>query len=214
MSRARPRGRIRPPVNRQDTVEQRPKARTEGVVAERVGDELVVYDQQSQVGHCLSSTAASVWERCDGALLPAEIAAALTLEQTAVERAADELRECGLLDDGPVAETGYSRREAAVKFARVGGGALMAPLIYSVAIPQAAAAASACITNGNSETLSCSAAVGAKAADARCCSGTCYQTGAHNKICVAPTCNLAGIGCIGSGATCCSGSCFLLFCQA
>ncbi len=189
----------------------RPQARTEGVVAERVGDELVVYDHQSQMGHCLSATAASVWDRCDGSLFPAEIAAALTLEPTVVERAIDELRESGLLEDWPAVEGGYSRREAAVKFARVGGAALMAPLIYSVVIPHAAAAASACITNGNAETVSCGAGVGAKATDARCCSGTCYQTGSHNKICVASNCTLPGLGCLVFG-NCCSGGCVILFC--
>jgi len=182
-------------------------------VAEPIDDELVVYDRLSQMGHCLSATAAAVWERCDGSLSPAEIAVALSLELTVVERAVDQLRACGLLDDGPAVEGGFSRREAAVKFGKVGGAALMAPLIYSVAIPQAAAAQSACITNGNPETLSCSAAVGAKAADARCCSGTCYQTGSHSKICVASTCALPGLGCIVVGNTCCSGSCVLLFCQ-
>ena len=192
-------------------MQNRPKARTEGVFAERVADELVVYDQQRQMGHCLSATAASVWERCDGSLLPAEIGVALSLEPAVVERAVDELRGCGLLDEGPVVEGGYSRREAAVKFAKVGGAAFMAPLIYSVVIPHAAAAASACITNGNAETVSCGAGVGAKATDARCCSGTCYQTGTHNKICVASNCTLPGLGCLVFG-NCCSGGCVILFC--
>jgi hypothetical protein len=196
------------------TVQNRPKARAEGVLAERVADELVVYDQQSQMGHCLSATAASVWERCDGSLLPAEIAVALSLEPTVVERAVDELRGCGLLDEGPVVEGGYSRREAAVKFAKVGGAAFMAPLIYSVAIPQAAAAASACIANGAADS-SCPALSGShKATDARCCSGECYNGASTGKICVASGCNVAGLGCVGSGSTCCSGNCVLLFCTS
>jgi hypothetical protein len=191
-------------------VQNRPKARTEGVLAERVDDELVVYDQTSQVGHCLSATAAAVWERCDGRLSPGEIAGTLSLEPAVVERAVDELRGCGLMDDGPALEGGYSRREAAVKFARVGGAALMAPLIYSVAIPQAAAAASACIATGSAETL-CTAASGSTATDARCCSGQCYD-GSPGKICVSATCTQLNNICL-LNSNCCSNKCTLGFCK-
>jgi hypothetical protein len=192
------------------TVQNRPKARTEGVLTERVADELVVYDQHSQMGHCLPATAASIWELCDGHRSSVEIAQSLTLEMTEVDRAVDELRGCGLLDQGSAVEGGYSRREATVKFARIGGAAFMAPLIYSVAIPRAAAAASACITTGNLEPF-CTATLGTKVTDARCCSGECYN-GSTGKICVAPGCELALGVCVLSGGPCCSGKCVALVC--
>jgi biotin operon repressor len=120
-----------------------PKAKTQGVLPERVDDELVVYDQVSHTAHCLSSEVALVWEHCDGLRSQSELARALSLAPAAVERAVDALGECGLLDDvAVVAEHGYSRREAAVRVARAGGAAFAAPLIYSVAVPSMAAALS------------------------------------------------------------------------
>ena len=81
----------------------RPRARTEGVVSERIDGELVVYDAATQTAHCLSPQAASVWEHCDGDLSILEIADRLELPSESVEHALAALRECGLLDDGPVA---------------------------------------------------------------------------------------------------------------
>ena len=53
---------------------------------------------------------------------------------------------CGRLVDeavystpDPVAAPGYSRREAAIRLARIGGAALAAPLVYSVDVGSAAA---------------------------------------------------------------------------
>ncbi len=120
----------------------RPKAKIEGVVTERIDDELVVYDGASQTAHCLSHEAASVWEHCDGSLSHHEIAERLARPTEAVERALSVLDEAGLLDAGPIAEAGYSRREAAARLAKVGGVAFAAPLVYSVAVPSMAAALS------------------------------------------------------------------------
>ncbi len=181
------------------------------MITERVDDELLVYDEVSQIAHCLSAAAVPVWERCNGQLSPAEIADGLGRPLVAVEQALDELRERALLDDGPLLEPGYSRRQAVTRIAKIGGAAFTAPLIYSVAVGSTAAAASACLADGSVET-GCTAAVGAKAADARCCSGTCYQNGSNVKKCVATSCNLPGLGCLISGASCCSGGCVLAFC--
>jgi hypothetical protein len=66
----------------------------------------------------------------------------LSLDPGLVERALEELDRCGLLDRGPSFGPVLSRREAAKAAARIGGLALTAPLIYSVAVPTAAAAQS------------------------------------------------------------------------
>ncbi len=121
----------------------RPKAKTDGVVSERIDNELVVYDGTSHTAHCLSSEAALVWEQCDGRASQGELAEQLALSAAAVERAVQALHECDLLDSAPAAgEPSYSRREAAGRLARAGGAAFAAPLIYSVAVPSMAAAIS------------------------------------------------------------------------
>jgi hypothetical protein len=162
-------------------------ARTDDVVTERVDDELVVYDQLSQTAHCLSAEAASVWAQCDGKLSPAEIAAELRLEPTIVSRALDELNGAGLLDDEGLVSPGVSRREAAVRLAKVGGAAFAAPLIYSVAIGPAMAAAS------------CHAVGGSCTSGADCCSPGLCSAG----LCVACCPNGNQLGCCTTDADCC-----------
>jgi hypothetical protein len=147
-------------------MDARPKARTDGVLSERIDDEVVVYDQMTQTAHCLSAEAASVWEQCHGDLSMAEIADRIAVSPEVVERAVDALHDCGLLDDGPgpvdddkASDRDFSRREATLKLARLGGAVFVAPLIYSAAVGSARAAGSmigfpkcgtfqACTTNG------------------------------------------------------------------
>jgi hypothetical protein len=118
----------------------RPQARTEGIIDERVDDDLVLYDRDSQTAHSLSAGAARVWEFCDGDRSMTEIAQQLQLEPALVDQALAELSERGLLVELP--ESLISRRQAAKRLAKVGGAAFVAPLIYSVAIGPAMAAAS------------------------------------------------------------------------
>ncbi len=98
-----------------------PKARTDGVVTERVDGEIVVYDLDNQMGHCLTAVAASVWERCDGRGSPAEIAQALGRPAAGVKQALEELQACGLLDDRSALGEAYSRRQEVKRVATVGG---------------------------------------------------------------------------------------------
>ena len=43
-----------------------PHARDEGLVAEELPDEMLVYDLDTHKAHCLNQTAAMVWKHCDG----------------------------------------------------------------------------------------------------------------------------------------------------
>ena len=166
-------------------MENRPRARTTGVVVERIDDELVIYDQRSQTAHSLSAAAASVWERCDGQRSSVEIAGELSLEPEMAERALGELRGCGLLEGSTSEAPGYSRREATAKLAKIGGAAFAAPLIYSVAIGPAMAAAS-CSANGHTCTT-----------NANCCSGHCDGTTCNT------CCSNGNSGCCTTNADCC-----------
>ncbi len=121
---------------------ERPQARTTGVLAESVGDELVVYDSVTRSAHCLSADAAGVWALCDGQRSPEDMARELGAVPAQVSRALEELGDAGLLESAPIAPHRLSRRDAAKRFATIGAAAIGAPLIYSVAIPRAAAAAS------------------------------------------------------------------------
>jgi DNA-binding transcriptional ArsR family regulator len=123
-------------------MQQRPVARRDGILIERLGDEVVVYDSASHTAHALAGSAAVVWEACTGERTAEDLAGALGLEPAIVERALTELAECGLLDGEPARSAYVSRRDAMRRFAKIGGAAFAAPLIYSVAVGPATAAAS------------------------------------------------------------------------
>jgi hypothetical protein len=133
-------------------MDEKPQARTEGLVFEWVGEELVVYDSASSDAHCLAPAVASIWERCDGRRSVEQIAGELALEPARVLEGLRELRDAALLERTLPVEAGISRRVAAKRLAQAGAAALSAPLIYTIAIPAAAAAQSAnpCILDNGS----------------------------------------------------------------
>ena len=135
-----------------------------------------------------------------------EIAVELALEPVVVGRALGELERAGLLE-GP-GSSGYSRREAVGRLTRTAGAALAVPLVYSVAVPAAAAALS-CIANGGTDS-SCTAGSGDKASASACCSGTCYHGSGSTMTCVVSTCGASGAFCLTNSA-CCSNNCNTIF---
>jgi len=115
-----------------------PKARTDDLITERVGGELVVYDGQTSEAHCLSAIASAVFTAADGNTSPADlasIASAATNELVdvpQVEQALVELDERGLLLDD---ESGLSRRKFMQRSAAVGGAVVAGSLVTSVVTP-------------------------------------------------------------------------------
>ena len=116
-----------------------PLARSEGLVVEELGDEVLVYDLAVKHAHCLSPTAAAVWRRCDGRTPPQALAQALSVDAVEIARAIDELDRCDLLVSPLVPGDGLSRRELGLKVTKVAAGAAALPLILSIAAPAAAA---------------------------------------------------------------------------
>lgn len=120
----------------------KPTARTDDLVIEELGDELLVYDQGRARAHSLNSTATRVWRACDGQTSIDALGRDLQLDPQALRRALEELRDCELLDDGPQrpVTAGMTRRDMTIRTARLGVAAASVPLIYSVAVPATAAA--------------------------------------------------------------------------
>jgi hypothetical protein len=179
-------------------VQEHFKARSEGIISEQIGAELVVYDHDSQVAHCLSEASALVWKHCDGRSSCDDLARQLGLDPDVVARSLVELGTCGLLlePDAP-AEAGYSRREATARLAKWGGLAFSAPLIYSVAIGPASAAAS-----GGANGSPCF--TGADCGSGNCVSGACCNTPCPGE------CNTCGGGtcfALAAGTPCTGGMC-------
>jgi hypothetical protein len=123
-----------------ETKTSKPLARSDDLVVEELGDELLVYDVNVDRAHSLSAPAARVWRRCDGKTSVDALGAELGLDAETTARALDELDRCNLLDAGPELGAGHTRREATIKVAKIGGAVAAAPLIVSLGLPATAAA--------------------------------------------------------------------------
>jgi hypothetical protein len=148
-----------------------PRARQDGLLVETVGEELLLYDQNSHTAHCLSPLAACIWRHCDGEHEVSELAELAGATESLVADALHELREKELLDVAPELTesvvSGVSRREAIGRIARYGAAAGGASLIVSAAAATPAMASSGEVTNCKTENRCVNA-------DAVCC---CCENG-------------------------------------
>jgi Coenzyme PQQ synthesis protein D (PqqD) len=118
----------------------KPQARSEGLLIEEVGDELLVCDPLSNRAHSLNAFAARVWHACDGETTTEQLVTKLDSDPDSVAHALAELSDCELLEDaGPLIASngGMTRRDLGIRTAKVGAAAA----IISVALPVAEAAA-------------------------------------------------------------------------
>lgn len=143
---------------------QFPRARLD-CLSREFDSELLVYDPQRNVGHCLNSTAAATWKLCDGNNSPSQISRTLSrqlsvrMDESVVLLALDQLAGAHLLVEPVVPAKRLSRR---VAIRRIGiAAAIVLPLVTSVVAPTPAQAAS-CLHNNQP----C-------ANNAMCCSGVC-----------------------------------------
>ncbi len=152
-----------------------PLARKEGLVVQKLPDEVLVYDLDAHKAHCLNQTAALVWEQCDGNKSVSDIAHRIGTELNAkvnddvVFLALDQLGKDNLLEKRvalPIDMTQISRREL---LRRVGlATAVALPVIISIMSPTAANAVT-CIPSG----AACSPTVVCCSTLATCGVGTC-----------------------------------------
>jgi peptide-methionine (S)-S-oxide reductase len=128
-----------------------PKARRDRLFVQDVGNEIVIYDQETRKAHRLNQTAALVWRACDGQKHVADITSAVRSELGA---AADEnlVRiALGRLDAVRLLETGIGvssdevaagRRAFLQKGAAAGAVSLLLPVVATLPRPSLAAALS------------------------------------------------------------------------
>ena len=142
-----------------------PRARSEDLIVEELGEELLVYDTKADRGHSLSPEAARVWRRCDGRTPTGGLSAQLDLDIESVKRALEELESCELLEAPAETGLGQTRRELSVKMVKTAGAVAAAPMILSVAAPTPAMAVTvafcAQFSSGNcGANTGCSSTVG------------------------------------------------------
>lgn len=149
------------------TQNNKPRARTEGLVIETLPDETLVYDLERDKAHCLNQTASLVWRFCDGKKTTQQIARAVSLDlkhpidENLVWLALDQLGRNNLLANGRASlpNSGISRRQVMKTLAV--SAAVAVPVVASIVAPLPAQAAT-CLPNG----ATCSSS-------AECCSGIC-----------------------------------------
>lgn len=119
---------------------------------ERLADEVLVYDPSNASAHCLSRSAALIWDLCDGVTSTRDAAAALRASGApdTVESILAQLSAAGLVivaaPEGPARSAGVnrSRRALLARGALVAGAVLASPVIFSIVAPSVAEAASLC----------------------------------------------------------------------
>ena len=110
-----------------------PKARSQGVLVHRIGDELVVYDRDREVAHRLDHTATRVWHALDRNRSTRELVALLGLDEGDIELAVDLLQDADLLEGASPPDV--SRRDA---LRRVTAAAAVGAMVISIPAPLSA----------------------------------------------------------------------------
>ena len=140
-----------------------PQARREGLIVQEVGDETIIYDEQSNHVHRLNQSAALVWRHCDGQRTVADLVGILQgvmsvpMTEDMVWLALGRL-EKGHLLQGPLlrleAVGQVTRRQILRKMAIVGGATLLVPVVQSMIAPTPAMAMSfGCARQGQTYDL-------------------------------------------------------------
>lgn len=124
----------------------KPKALHNGVIAEDLGTECVVYDKSRKKAHLLNPTLSWIWRHCDGSRTVDDLARQLSQETGSDD--AGRILIAGLkqlanahlleseLDESHLTAPAMSRR------AMVAGASVVAPMITSILAPTPAAARS------------------------------------------------------------------------
>lgn len=156
-----------------------PKARTKKLLTQTVGDELVIYDQETQRAHRLNPTAALIWQHCNGHRTVTDLAEqarqglnAPALTEDVVWLALDRLKSANLLQtdlENIAQDRLVSRRSL------IGRGTLasvLLPVVATILAPTPAMAASCALAGENCDSISC-------------CSGlNCIHPGGGAGVCV------------------------------
>ena len=76
-----------------------PISRTENIVIQEIGREVLIYDLTINKVFCLNQTSIAVWNACDGDQTVVEIAQSLNMPEDAVWLALDQLKDEQLIEN-------------------------------------------------------------------------------------------------------------------
>jgi hypothetical protein len=107
-------------------------ARSHDLIIEEVEGEVLIYDENTKIAHCLGTEAVAVWRACDGQTTIDALTDDTGLEADTATRALAELYSRGLLEDEDSGYAALTRRDLGLKVAKLSAAAAAAPLIVSV----------------------------------------------------------------------------------
>jgi hypothetical protein len=121
------------------------------ILTQKVGDELLLYDEERHQAFCLNPVCTSVWTLCDGNSSLTAIARAASSESSVavdeqiVMLAIQELRRDGLVEplQEAIAIPTISRRDVVQRLGK--GAAILIPMVVAIAAPTAAQAYNGCV---------------------------------------------------------------------
>jgi len=123
----------------------RPLARTDNVLSEELGSELVLYDEQRDIACRLNRTAALVWKNADGSRTVADLVELLRQDlgevanEDLVMIALDRLMDEGLIESGyeprDLETATFSRRRFIRHAGVIGTAAVTLPVIQAIVAP-------------------------------------------------------------------------------
>lgn len=152
-----------------------PLARTDHLLVETIGEDVVVYDQISHSAHSLNQSAALVWRHCDGRTSIEEMATTISkafgfpADAEIVWMALDRLERAKLLcttPSRPGATPRLTRRQVVQRIGVAGAFALLLPALATMAVPTPAMAQSGVVT-----PPTCTEIGGRPIANEPCCPG-------------------------------------------
>jgi hypothetical protein len=205
------------------------RARSDGLLIEHVGTEMVIYDMETKEAHCLKDLAAAVFENSDGSRTLSEVTALVrvylgeSIAETDVAAAVEQLEQAQLLEGTPLIDVAngtspeaISRRTAMRRFAYGGAAAAFAaPLITSLVAPATAwasgcPAGSTCTKNTDCTSGHCCQNNPGKLCNVGCCVNSFNDCNCVNNVCTAvvagvvqPPCNPCNSLCTSGGGVNC-----------
>lgn len=158
-------------------IQPSPMARTEDILVESLGDEVLIYDLRTHEATCLNASAALVWDLCDSQRTIADILDEVGNAEVTEHHIADlldQLRDKNLLedDDTPAAHGAGAPPSRRFFLGHAAAASVVLPALMSTMVPKAAQAlplGALCAGEGSTGNPQCNAG-NVPATDFFCCS--------------------------------------------
>ena len=121
--------------------------RQKNLIAKRLGDELVLYDEKTNSAHCLNGVAGEMWMACEREGSTFEITQRLRpklprIQTNIVEASLRQMEAAGILEETTESQEFSPSRRDVIRKLGTASAAILPIVLISVLIPPAVAAAS------------------------------------------------------------------------